>query len=74
MVHAYPGEVYLKQIDWRSFQQEYRDHLDLIKMFQMIPGFGAVVGTIANYHFLDVLGEVAMNGYRLRWFQNKEEK
>lgn len=65
----YPDkERYLKQIDWRSFQLEYRDHIDLVKMLQMIPGFGAIVGTIANYHFLDSLGEVAMNGYRLRWF------
>jgi len=70
----YPEERFLKQMDWRSFQLEYRDHIDLIKMMQMVPGFGAIVGSIANYHFLDVLGEVAMNGYRLRWFEKNEEK
>lgn len=70
----YPEERFLKRMDWRSFQLEYRDHIDLIKMMQMVPGFGAIVGSIANYHFLDVLGEVAMNGYRLRWFEKNEEK
>lgn len=74
-VQDYPDKKrYLKQIDWRSFQLEYRDHIDLIKMLQMLPGFGAIVGTIANYHFLDALGEVAMNGYRLRWFKVRDNK
>lgn len=63
-------QTYLENIDWQSFQQEYRDHIDLIKMLQLIPGFGAIVGLAANYHFLDVLGEVAMNAYRLRFFKN----
>lgn len=61
---------YLENIDWESFQIEYRDHIDLVKILQLIPGFGAIVGAAANYHFLDVLGEVAMNGYRLRIIKN----
>lgn len=60
-----------KELDWKAFQQEYRDHIDLIKMLQMIPGFGAVVGAYANYHFLDQLGATAKNCYRLRMFKEK---
>ncbi|RXI99894.1 EcsC family protein [Anaerobacillus alkaliphilus] len=59
-------EVYLEEINWKEFQLEYRDHIDLIKMLQLIPGFGAIVGAFANYHFLEVLGETAKNGYRMR--------
>ncbi|MCZ2258355.1 EcsC family protein [Sporosarcina sp. G11-34] len=57
---------HIKDMDWHEFQQEYRDYIDLIKMFQLIPGFGAVVGAYANYNLLDQLGETAMNAYRLR--------
>jgi hypothetical protein len=34
----------------------------------LVPGIGAVVGAVANYHLLDHLGETAMNCYRLRLF------
>lgn len=60
-----------KELDWRKFQQEYRDHIDLVKMFQMVPGFGAIVGAYANYNFLDQLGTTAKNCYRLRIFRGK---
>ncbi|EPD50121.1 hypothetical protein HMPREF1210_02969 [Paenisporosarcina sp. HGH0030] len=60
-------------MDWREFQQEYRDYIDLVKMFQMLPGIGAVVGAFANYNLLDQLGECAMNSYRLRLMQDKEK-
>ncbi|WP_269151660.1 EcsC family protein [Sutcliffiella horikoshii] len=60
-----------KELDWRVFQQEYRDHIDLIKMLQMIPGLGAIVGAYANYNFLDQLGTTAKNCYRLRMFHEK---
>ncbi|MBD8006455.1 EcsC family protein [Bacillus norwichensis] len=56
----------LADMDWREFQQEYRDYIDLVKMLQLIPGFGAIVGAYANYNLLDHLGETAMNAYRLR--------
>lgn len=56
----------LVDMDWRVFQQEYRDYIDLVKMLQIIPGFGAIVGAYANYNLLDHLGETAMNAYRLR--------
>jgi hypothetical protein len=52
--------------DWRTFQQEYRDYIDLAKLLQLMPGIGAVVGAVANYRLMDKLGETAMNAYRLR--------
>ncbi len=59
-------ETYLQQINWKEFQLEYRDHIDLIKLLQIVPGFGAIVGAFANYHFLEMLGETAKNSYRMR--------
>lgn len=56
----------LVDMDWHVFQQEYRDYIDLVKMMQLIPGFGAIVGAYANYNLLDQLGETAMNAYRMR--------
>ncbi|RDU35367.1 EcsC family protein [Neobacillus piezotolerans] len=56
----------LADMDWREFQQEYRDYIDLAKMLQLVPGIGAVVGAIANNKLLGHLGETAMNAYRLR--------
>ncbi|MDE3838135.1 ABC transporter-associated protein EcsC [Bacillus methanolicus] len=56
----------LLDMDWREFQQEYRDYIDFVKMLQLVPGVGAVVGAYANYNLLDHLGETAMNAYRLR--------
>lgn len=60
-------EEYLATFDWKAFQLDYRDYIDLPKMLQLIPGVGAIVGAVANYHFIDILGETAMNGYRIRW-------
>lgn len=56
----------LLEMDWQDFQQEYRDYIDLVKMAQLLPGIGAVVGAYANYNLLDQLGEAAKNAYRLR--------
>lgn len=58
-------------MDWQVFQQEYRDYIDLAKMLQLIPGFGAIVGAYANYNLLDQLGETAMNVYRMRILQKR---
>ncbi|PLS17510.1 ABC transporter-associated protein EcsC [Bacillus sp. M6-12] len=58
-------EQYL-EVDWRVFQQEYRDHIDLVKMFQLVPGIGAIVGAYANYNLVQLLGNTAMNCYRMR--------
>ena len=54
--------------DWRTFQQEYRDYIDLAKMAQLVPVIGAAVGAVANYKLIEQLGETAMNCYRLRHF------
>ena len=56
----------LLDVDWQEFQQEYRDYIDLVKMAQLVPGIGAVVGAYANYNLLDQLGETTKNAYRLR--------
>ncbi len=61
----------LNELNWRLFQQEYRDYMDIAKMLQMIPGLGAAFGAYANYQLLDKLGKTAMNGYRLRLFKNE---
>jgi hypothetical protein len=58
----------LLELDWKEFQQEYRDHIDFVKMLQLVPGIGAVVGAYANYNLLDQLGEAAKNAYRIRYF------
>lgn len=55
--------------DWRAFQQEYRDYIDLVKMAQLIPGIGAVVGIVANYKLINQLGNTAKNAYRMRLFK-----
>lgn len=62
----------LNDVDWRVFQQEYRDHIDLIKMFQLIPGFGAIVGAYANHNLMDQLGETTMNVYRMRILEKRD--
>jgi uncharacterized protein (DUF697 family) len=56
----------MQELDWRTFQQEYRDYIDLVKLLQMVPGLGAIVGAFANYRLTEHLGQTAMNAYRLR--------
>ncbi|RZJ14129.1 MAG: EcsC family protein, partial [Acinetobacter sp.] len=34
------------QFDWQTFQQEYRDYIDLAKMAQLLPVVGAAVGAV----------------------------
>jgi len=85
--HENRNEVYLKmedwnnfnqqlpddihQFDWRTFQQEYRDYIDLAKMAQLIPVIGAPVGAVVNYRLITKLGKTAMNAYRMRWHQSR---
>jgi EcsC protein family len=61
----------INEFDWRNFQQEYRDYLDLAKMAQLIPVIGAPVGIIVNNRLVKKLGRTAVNAYRMRFF-NKE--
>lgn len=56
--------------DWRNFQQEYRDYIDLAKMAQLIPGIGAVVGIVVNYKLIKQLAHTAMNAYRMRLYKS----
>jgi hypothetical protein len=80
--HSHRKEIYLKilnweeysktlpadieQFDWRNFQQEYRDYIDLAKMAQLVPIIGAPVGVVVNYRLIRKLGITAMNAYRMR--------
>jgi hypothetical protein len=64
---------HLAELDWRQFQQEYRDYIDLAKMLQLVPGIGAFVGAYANNNLLKHLGETAMNSYRLRILKKAPE-
>ncbi|MBC5994562.1 EcsC family protein [Pontibacter cellulosilyticus] len=57
----------INEFNWRAFQQEYRDYIDLAKMAQMIPIIGAPVGAVVNYRLIKKLGTTAMNAYRMRW-------
>lgn len=57
---------YTRNMDWETFQIEYRDSIDFRKMLQMVPGIGAFAGAWANYTILEELRECAMNAYRLR--------
>jgi hypothetical protein len=58
----------INQFDWRTFQQEYRDYIDLAKMAQLIPLIGAPVGLVVNYQLIKKLGRTAKYAYRMRWF------
>lgn len=59
----------IHDFDWRLFQQEYRDYIDLAKMAQLIPVIGAPVGVVVNYRLITKLGKTAMNAYRMRWLK-----
>ncbi len=56
----------VNQIDWRTYWEQYRDQIDLAKLLQLIPGFGALVGTVVNFQLTNKLGKYAMNAYRMR--------
>lgn len=56
----------IQQFEWRDFQQEYRDYIDLAKMAQLVPIIGAPVGVIVNYRLIQKLGVTAKNAYRMR--------
>ncbi len=60
----------IHQFDWRNFQQEYRDYIDLAKMAQLIPVIGAPVGFLVNSRLIKKLGKTAMNAYRMRLLNN----
>ena len=65
--HAATLPENINDLDWRTFQQEYRDYIDLAKLLQLVPGIGAAVGGYVNHRLTEKLGRTAMNAYRLRW-------
>ena len=56
----------MNEFDWRNFQQEYRDYIDLAKLLQLVPGIGAAVGAYVNHRLTTKLGKYAMQAYRMR--------
>lgn len=65
-----PSDIH--QFDWRNFQQEYRDYIDLAKMAQLVPVIGAPVGAVVNSRLIRKLGFTAMNAYRMRLLGEKK--
>ncbi|WP_316803895.1 EcsC family protein [Pedobacter nototheniae] len=62
--HTLPSNI--DEFDWLTFQQQYRDYIDLAKLAQMLPFVGAAVGAVANYKLINRLGKTAMMSYRMR--------
>jgi len=62
----------INQFDWRTFQQEYRDYIDLAKLAQLIPIIGAPVGFVINYRLLKKLGQTAIYAYRMRLIKTSQ--
>jgi hypothetical protein len=56
----------IDQFDWKSFQQEYRDYIDLAKLLQLVPGIGSVVGAYANTKLINKLSNTAKYAYHMR--------
>lgn len=63
----------INQFDWRSFQQEYRDYIDIAKLLQLVPGIGAAVGAYVNHRLTQKLGNITMNAYRMRWLEDQKK-
>lgn len=60
--------------DWRTFQLEYRDYIDIAKLLQLLPGVGAIAGALVNHKLTNKLGKTAMNAYRMRDERFREVK
>ncbi|MBK9730722.1 MAG: EcsC family protein [Chitinophagaceae bacterium] len=61
----------INQFEWRTFQQEYRDYIDLAKLAQLIPVIGSAIGVVVNYRLLTRLGDTAMYAYRMRLLKER---
>ena len=64
----------LHGFDWRTFQLEYRDYIDLAKLLQLIPGVGAIAGALVNHRLTNKLGKTAINAYRMRMPEFRKNK
>ncbi|SJM67268.1 EcsC protein [Brevundimonas diminuta 3F5N] len=62
----------LRSFDWRKFQLEYRDYIDVAKLAQMLPLVGAPIGAVVNWRLIQRLAETAMNAYRLRLLADQD--
>ena len=58
----------IEAFDWQTFQQEYRDYMDVAKLAQLVPVIGAPVGIVVNGRLMRRLGSTAIHAYRMRWF------
>ena len=67
--HNLPQNI--NEFDWRTFQLEYRDYIDLAKLLQLVPLIGAPVGAFVNHRLTKKLGVTAMNAFRMRWKSQK---
>ena len=65
--------THLDEFDWKTFQLEYRDFIDLAKLLQLIPGIGAIAGAYVNHKYTKKLGINAMNAYRMRFPEFKKD-
>jgi len=63
-IKTLPADMH--DFDWRSFQQEYRDYIDVAKLLQLVPGIGAAVGAFVNHRLTMKLGKTAIHAYRMR--------
>jgi uncharacterized protein (DUF697 family) len=59
-------------MDWETFQIEYRDYLDIAKLLQLLPVVGAIAGGAANHNLMKKLKTTAMNAYRMRIIKQQE--
>ena len=64
----------IDEFDWKSFQQEYRDYIDLAKLLQLVPGIGAVVGAYVNHKMVNKLGDYAIYCYHMRLLDDSKTK
>lgn len=62
----------LEAFDWRRFQLEYRDYIDVAKLAQLLPVVGAPVGAVVNWRLTQRLAATAMNAYRLRLLADQD--
>ncbi|WP_227857806.1 MULTISPECIES: EcsC family protein [unclassified Clostridioides] len=63
-VKSLPEDI--NYFDWRTFQQEYRDYLDLAKFLKLMSGIGTFVGFYVNGKLIDKLHETDVSDYRLK--------
>ncbi|AYG96287.1 EcsC family protein [Brevundimonas naejangsanensis] len=62
----------LKTFDWRKFQLEYRDYIDVAKLAQLLPLIGAPIGAVVSWRLTQRLAQAAMNAYRLRLLYDQD--